>query len=301
MAFRKKSKEPLGRSVQSVKQSVPTYSYHHKINEDRVDNANREPNKKPLKPRTIWLEKFGFIVLAIVVCVCLISILYLSDQSQVIINPPTSGPSFASYKQDVQESAQKLISSSILNSNKITFDSQKVTTTLEDEYPMFSNISITLPLINHHPVIYLTPAVPALIISSNNQQYLVNQNGQIIEVLLAASSLNNQELPVIDFSEGNLNNDQKVLTSNEVQFIQTIVYELAQKNLQVSHMNLPQNTSEIDAYIKGLGYYVKFNLQNNDAKQQAGSFLAAKHYLSQQGTAPAQYVDVRTDGRVYYQ
>jgi hypothetical protein len=108
-------------------------------------------------------------------------------------------------------------------------------------------------------------------------------------------------LPIIVFSEGDITSGQRVLTSNEVQFIQTVVYELAQKHLVVSHMNLPQGTAELDAYINGLNYYVKFDIQNTDARQQAGSFLATIHYLQEQGTGPAQYVDVRTDGRVYYQ
>ena len=199
MAFRQKTKEKTGRRVETVKQSVPTYSYHHNRSGNSSENLTNETTKNnrtsAQTAKKLWLEKFGFILLAVAVGVCMISILYISDQSVAIIEPTSSGPSFNDYSQKVEDSANKLIASSILNRNKITFDSQKITNSLAEEYPMFSNISITLPLIDHHPVIYLTPAKPILVLNVAGAQYLVNQDGQIILYSPSTTALNKMNLP----------------------------------------------------------------------------------------------------------
>jgi hypothetical protein len=44
---------------------------------------------------------------------------------------------------------------------------------------------------------------------------------------------------------------------------------------------------------------VKFNVQSN-AREETGTFLAAKNYLDGQHTVPHQYIDARVTGRAYY-
>jgi hypothetical protein len=71
--------------------------------------------------------------------------------------------------------------------------------------------------------------------------------------------------------------------------------------MSVGSMILPAGTSELDVHLAGQPYFVKFNLNNNDPRQQAGTFLAAIANLQKNHITPAQYIDVRVDGRAYYQ
>jgi hypothetical protein len=64
---------------------------------------------------------------------------------------------------------------------------------------------------------------------------------------------------------------------------------------------LPPAASELDVQLNGRPYFVKFNLQSNNPRGEAGTFLATIAQLSRQNIVPGHYVDVRVDGRAYYQ
>ena len=94
---------------------------------------------------------------------------------------------------------------------------------------------------------------------------------------------------------------QLALSSQTVSFIQSVVYELQHQKVTYSRLVLPAGSQELDVYIEGQPYYVKFNIHDvTTAREQVGSYLAAMHYLKEQGAAPSSYVDVRVAGRAYY-
>jgi len=81
------------------------------------------------------------------------------------------------------------------------------------------------------------------------------------------------------------------------------VRQLRAQNVSIKAMTLPAASSELDVYIGGTSYFVKFNLQDiNDsaANIQSGTFLALKKHLAEQNKTPSQYIDVRLEGRAYY-
>ncbi|MGH7241431.1 MAG: hypothetical protein ACREGB_03995, partial [Candidatus Saccharimonadales bacterium] len=68
----------------------------------------------------------------------------------------------------------------------------------------------------------------------------------------------------------------------------------------VESMALPPAAYELDVKPAGVGYFVKFNMHEDTARQQAGTFLAVRERLVSQGVTPGSYIDVRLDGRAYY-
>ncbi len=305
MALLKKKPQEVSDSKPSANKNLPTYHYH---NVRRAQNIGLSRDIKQVsanqihKAKKLWLEKFGLIILAVAIFASLVSILYLSSSSEVILQHDASkDPVYSTYKASVAATATKLLSSSILNANKITVNTKKIQSTLESDYPMYSSVTITLPLIDHHMVIYLRPAQPAIVLTDTNGQYLLNQAGIVMELSSKTGSFNYLKLPEVSYSIGeHFNIGQQELTTQEVQFIQTVEFELAARNNKVVNMNLPQGSAELNVYVSGKPYYIKFNLQNNDPRRQAGSYLATEHYLQTQNVTPSQYIDVRTDGRVFY-
>lgn len=304
MFWSKKKQAPSRRKDFASGESMQSYSYHN-VRSDKDLGQGRDIKKSGAQrlksAKNLWVEKFGLIVLAIVVVICLFNVLYLSSNSVVIVDGTSSNPAFKQYQSAVEKTANKLFASSILNSNKITVDTNKIESTLESDYPMYSSISVSLPLIDRHPVIYITPALPALVLSNTSGQYLINEDGQIMLRSPSSTGFNKLELPIVSYQvNGYLSSGQKILTNAEVQFIQVVIYELGLRGNKVSSISLPQGTSELNVYLSGLPYYVKFNLENNSPRQQTGSFLATQQYLKSQNITPSQYVDVRTPGRVFY-
>ena len=91
------------------------------------------------------------------------------------------------------------------------------------------------------------------------------------------------------------------MTAANVHFIRTVITELASRQYTVSAMTLPAATSELDVQLAGQPYTIKFNLQSNRARQQAGTFISTIEHLKKSNTPPSKYVDVRVDGKAYYQ
>jgi hypothetical protein len=86
-------------------------------------------------------------------------------------------------------------------------------------------------------------------------------------------------------------------------FIVSVVQQVKAHNIDISSLTLPSGTSELDMRLNNQPYFVKFNMHAGlaSARQQAGTFIAVKNRLESQGIAPSQYIDVRVDGRAYYQ
>jgi hypothetical protein len=304
--LRKREKNSSRRVESSIDRAVPTYTYHNFRNEredlssrdmSQVDSGIDNVNRSQI---IILLEKFGLLVIAGIIITLFASIVYLSNSSNVKIIGNSNNSLAVSFKKQLQINADKLLSSSIMNSNKITINSNKIASQLEAEFPVYRSITVSLPLFGNQPIIYLTPSTPSLIVTTTNNQYLVNEDGK---VMVSGNAINIKffTLPHVNFSGVmQVKNGQQIMTPTEVQFIQTINFEISNRGDKISSINMPQGTSELDVYLSGEPYYVKFNLENNDPRQQAGTFLATQHYLKGKGIVPKQYIDVRIDGRVYY-
>jgi hypothetical protein len=160
---------------------------------------------------------------------------------------------------------------------------------------------VTLPLFAKRPIVYLQPDTPALILVAQNGSFVVDTDGK---ALLRSDNLpsgNGRDLvKVMDKSGLEVRLGQQALSSSDVDFVRTVAAQLAAAKVEISSMVLPAGTSELDVGIAGQAYFVKFNLQNDDARQQAGTYLAARAKMLSQHVKPAHYVDVRVDGRAYY-
>jgi hypothetical protein len=198
--------------------------------------------------------------------------------------------------------ASKLISGSFWNQNKVTVNTKSIEKKLMSDYPELSSVSVTIPLAARRPVIYVQLSPPAIVLSEPSGAYVINNDGR---AYLRGNSSNDFSLPTLavvnDQSGLNVKIGYQVIPTTYISFIQTVVGELSSKGYSVSSMTLPPQAQELDVYIKGQAYYAKFNLENDNPRQQAGTLLATLSYLQSKSITPSKYIDVRVDGRSYYQ
>ncbi|HEY4964012.1 MAG TPA: hypothetical protein VIH90_04920 [Candidatus Saccharimonadales bacterium] len=293
------------RAPEEASKKVSAYTYHNSRSElDEVEERDIRRSTPQSQNKDFWLSRFGFIILIIVSVVCLFNILQLSSKPKITyLGNSTNSTLYKLYEPAFVLNSSKLFNESLLNHNKITVNTKHITDVLESEFPEFSNISITLPLINHNPIIYLTPATPAAILENPSGQYLISQQGTaMLFGYKDANGFSYLNLPIITDQSGiEIKLGKPALTSQNISFIQTISAQLAARQDTVTAMTLPSNSSEIDVNLSGKPYYVKFNLEDNNPKLEAGSFLATESYLKGHNITPSKYVDVRAQGRVYYQ
>jgi hypothetical protein len=306
--YKKASPEPSQRQriVRDSEKIPSTFSYHARRSDSVINTGRQIPDaiKRPAKSRTanFWLQRFGLIIFVIVAVICAVSILQLSSSPKIVVLSSSNREPFLQTTSVYQQAAAKLFADSLWNHNKITVDTSKITSSLTVQFPELVGVSITIPLLSHRPLVYVEPAEPAIIINVSNGSFVLDSDGK---ALLTASQIPNiasLQLPqVTEQSAYQVRLGHQALTTNDVSFIQTIIIELAARQIHISGFTMPVGSSELDASITGQSYFVKFNLQSNDARQQAGTFLALRGLLQSQNVTPAHYIDVRVDGRAYYQ
>lgn len=255
----------------------------------------------PIK-KSYFAQRAGFIILLLTVLISFIYVIRLSDKPIIkFVGSKLNQRITDQTQSDLYSYAKKLIDSSLLNNNKITFNMSTIQASLLSNYPEFSDIKIDLPLIDSRPVITLIASDPIFILANTNGQYLINSRGAAIMQEDTKSNLSYLNLITINDQTGfNVELGKLALSDSDVSFIQEVVYQLRAKDYSVAKIVLPQSSREADVYIKNANYYIKFNLQSDTPKEQVGGFLATINYLRQKNISVSQYVDVRVENRVYY-
>lgn len=247
-----------------------------------------------------WLQRLGLLVLIVAVLVSLFNVLSLSPKAKVLPVSNQKNNAFLRDEATYQAAADKYLASSPWNRNKITIDTGQFKQQMLAAFPELADVSVALPLLAHRPVVYLEPAQPALVLLANNGSFVLDTNGR---ALVSSTELaDTKGLPqVTDQSSLQVERNRQVLAADDVRFIQTVSRQLAAKGVGVASMTLPAASSQLDVRIAKQPYYVKFNLRDGDARGQVGTYLATMATLQRQKVSPAQYVDVRVEGRAYYQ
>lgn len=280
------------------------FLYRSRRSDGEANTGRNQPREKVHKPAdnpfSFLLRRFGLVILLIALAVSAVNVLSLSSNARIV---PLSGSDsrFMQDKQVYRTAVDHMLAKSLWNHNKITVDTGGISRQMLAKFPELSSVSLTLPLVSKHPTVYIQTVQPALILVARNGSYVVDTNGKALMNAGQLSPNTFKDLPVVtDLSGLQVSLNHQALTSGDVSFIQTVIAELAASHVTVSALVLPPATSELDVHIQGQQYLIKFNLQGGDARQQAGTFLAAQAELKGNNVTPSQYVDVRVDGRAYY-
>lgn len=305
---RKQSKPPLGRQRIRSSQPATAFSYYGQARRTATisKNTGREPGREavPQRPNVVKLlsERIGLLILLIAIAAGIINSLSLSSSVHIVALGGSSG--FLHDAATYQSAAGNILGNSIWNGNKLTINTQNISQELQKRFPELATVSITLPLIAHRPIVYIQPARPVLILTTANGSYVIGENGVALLAATQLPSTNKLDLPMVTDQTGLvIKIGQLALTRDNVAFIQMVLAQLKASNISVASLSLPPAASELDVHVQGQPYSVKFNMHASldDAKQQAGTFIAVQHKLSSANITPGQYIDVRVDGRAYYQ
>lgn len=286
-------------------QSSPGLAYRSRRAEGESNTGRNQPRPReggtPQGLVSFVLKRFGLILLLVALFISMVNVLSLSNHAKVMSLTDNGGSSFLHDKSVYETAASKLLAGSIWNRNKITVNTSSVSQGMLKEFPELSSVSVTLPLLSKRPIVYIQTAQPALVLSAQNGDFIIDTTGKALIRTDKLPSGTDLTLPrVTDQSGLSASINHQALTSGDVSFIQTVVAQLATRHFTVSAMEIPVGTSELDVHLSNQPYIVKFNLESGTARQQAGTFLATQAKLQSQNVTPAQYVDVRVDGRAYY-
>lgn len=297
--FKRKPKQRMPKAT--AQQSGPTYSYYSNAARSDDKTANRQANidNLRLKSHSKWWHNAPSILATAAIVISLLYALGLNS-NPIIIQTAGSKNVFLQTNNTYSQSAHKLFNQSLLNKNKITVNVNGITSQLKQQFPELSNVTITLPIFSHQPLIYIVPSQPSVIINGKNGKYILNDSGIAVLPLSKAKNVLELKLPTVD-DRSNLTiiPGRAALTSGNVSFITIVYAQLLVQKQSVKELSLPLLANELDLQLAGKNYIIKMDMQSS-AKEQVGTLLATIKHLDAGGQTPSTYIDVRVSGRAYY-
>lgn len=299
--FRKK-KKPVGRIVNEQGRGG-TFTYYQN-REDSGRSIRGAPKAQTLrKPkRRFGLHHLPTYLAVAVIAVSFLYMLTLNTTPKIVVvnEQDETVQSFLRPREVYQDTAQSVLRGSIFNKTKITINTDSVAEKLQESFPEATDIAVTLPLVGRRPVVYMRVAAPVLELSGTSGSFVVDEKGRAVVSTADAPNADKLSLLKVEDKSGlDIQVGQQALPKEHVEFMKEVQNQLKASGLNVSGMTLPPLANELYVSVDGLPYYVKFNFLN-DAKEQSGTFLAVKQKLDQEGTTPAEYIDVRVAERAYY-
>lgn len=301
--FKRKNKNS-GRSRGNSGKDNPVFMYtYHNVRDNFDESRERNENKEIIPKLINPFKKLSALIVLLILIIAVINLIYLSSTPKVFLlnnNSKISNLYNNLYGQQVYKEVKNYFDSSLLNYNKLSINLNGLNKDVTSKFPIVTNTSYNIPLFKNQVEIYLTTSNPALIISDNGVNYVLNENGEVILNNQANNAISGLNLPKIVTNAKSINLGSNILSQQEVSFIQSVQQQLVDKNYQITYMKISGSGEELDVYIKGKSFFVKFNLAGNDARLESGRFLATMNYLNANKINPSQYIDVRSEGRVFY-
>jgi hypothetical protein len=297
------------RAVQPAQQRSAVFSYHANrtqrpgsVARDRFTATETRPSEPALA--TIRLSRVAKrapqLLVLVAVAVLVLMNLRLDGQAKVEVVGASQGQVFLRSRQHYEAAAARAFSTPA-NSTKLTVNTSAITTRLQQEFPELQSVSITLPVVGTQPVVYIQPAIPKLILTTQtNGLYVLDESGRALIAGNDVPTLGKLMLPVVaDQSNLDIDIGDIALPRSSVAFVDEVVYQLKAKDITVSSLTLPAGAGELHVRMEGVPYLVKYNLYGN-AREEVGAYLALKKRLETERRTPKEYVDVRVERRVYY-
>ncbi|HEY1835946.1 MAG TPA: hypothetical protein VGG13_03955 [Candidatus Saccharimonadales bacterium] len=259
-------------------------------------SKRRGRSSRTLRRRALLL------VAGVIVLGALSSQLRLNTEPKIVVVSNTGGKVFLQSTAAYRQAAAVLFKKSFGNRNKLTVNVAGISSALEAQFPELSDVSVALPIVGNQPVVYIQPSDPSFVLATRSGRFVLDGTGRALVAVGSVPQLAAFHVPTVTDESGlQPHLGETALPSNNVSFIQTMVAQLDAQHFSVRRIVLPPAASEVDAYIAGKPYFVKFNLEDQSgALQQAGTFVAVARRLAARGKTPARYIDVRIDGRAYY-
>lgn len=195
--------------------------------------------------------------------------------------------------------AAELLSRSVFNKSKLSFDTRKFSSDFLQAVPEAQNVTVAVPLVGRNIVLGVTFVTPSYIYVVNNTEYILGSNGVILAEASSSATAGQASLKKItDSAPLQVRVGQTVLLASDITFMNTVFEELRLAEMPVKSIALPEGAGELHVSLMNNSYIVKFSLLG-DAAQQVGAFKATIAQLAQESAQPTEYIDVRLAERVY--
>jgi hypothetical protein len=291
MFGKNKNIEPTQRRRPSMRRAQ---TYYYKQGDAPAASVNSDQIR--------WWHNIPTYIAAIVIIICLIYSLLLSSKPKIVIinDQATAIKPFLRSNEAYQAAVEGVLARSLFNRTKLTLNTEKIESEVSQQLSEATEVSIALPIIGRHPLVYLRIAEPALVLTNQTSSFVIDEQGRAVLATaeLPDPSTSSTLLVVEDESGVAIESGKQALTKDYVTFMSQARLLLAEKDVTVQKMVLPPRVNELHIYPKNAAYYLKYNFLI-DVREQTGKYLAVSRGLNKENSKPKQYIDLRVEDRVY--
>jgi hypothetical protein len=285
--------------------NAAVFSYHANRSaslEGRERSANVQAQPKRRIPR-FGLDKLRrtHVLSVLVILILFLLSVGLDSRPKVVVLGDASDRFALQDTKVYEDAARQMFGRSYTNNNKLTINTEAVAVELKRTFPEVHAVSISLPFIGRQPTVYIQPAIPQLVLATPHGQFILDSSGRALAEATPDTPMpKDRAVPtVVDQSGIAVRKGDVVLPSKSVAFIADVAAQLYAQKIEADTWTLPAQSSQLNVKMKGVPYFVKFNLQA-DGREEAGSYIAVRKELEGKREIPAHYIDVRVSGRAYY-
>ncbi len=297
--LRKKQNKP-GRITNTQSDRAVFSFYQNRVipKNDSVDAVQQRTKKTKSGLRRLHITT---ILTLIVIAGCFLYILTIDPNPKIVIvnEHDQATPSLLRSSGAYKQAAEKDLKSSPLSKTKITINTTGLARNIQKLFPEIAGANVSLPLINRRPVYYLQITQPTFLLQKgSNDIYALDEQGRIImkgDQTLPQSNL----VHIEDQTNQDTTVGKQYLPSSQIQFLQNVQAQLADKGVKNISFILPPLANEVYVKLADKPYYIKMTFAS-DPRLQSGTYLAVKGKLEADKVTPAEYVDVRVEGHAFY-
>lgn len=298
MLWRKDKKESsTRRPATDYRARQQVFSYHASRSVPEVRTGRKDVRVANSGGWQRKAQQVPIVVAVVVMVVAALYSLWLTTSPRVMLVNEDQN-TLAHAPEHYRDYAAELLGMSALNHTKLTIDTNAIESRMKTHFPEILSADVSLPLLGNRPIVQIETVKPAFMLTTTKGNYYVTTEG-LVTMLAESYQTRPTDVPSLADQSGlALKPGDQLMTSSGASFINEIVEQLTAKQVKISSLALAPTPYDVWVYIKDTPYYVKFTMQGN-ARQQAGTYLATRDYLTGKSKAPTSYIDVRAEDRAY--
>lgn len=274
------------------KQKVHSYYTSQQVD---IEVSNGKKRRKVTRENILKTSFFKRLAVVMFVVFVILTASVLSDEPIISFYGGQKITNVDRYSQYIQG----LLGSSVLNTNKFTLQSDKLSSMIVQQFPEISTVSVSTVVLGKKPLVRLSLYNLPITFESNGEKYAVAENGSVVG-FSADFPLQKNTILVKDESGITVAKSDVVIRSDDVEFISTVKSILTAQGRALEYVRLTSVPREIFVKTKDKNYEIRMYL-DDDVIQQTGSWFAVEEVVGESGESITKYIDVRAGEKVYWQ
>lgn len=197
---------------------------------------------------------------------------------------------------NIHEQVQAIVDSSLMNQNMLLISTEQINKQLKANNYQVAKAEVTRIPFNTIKVT-ITEQKPSILWKSNGELSILTEDGR------AYAGEPNDELKanlptVLDAANLPAKAGEKVVSESFLKFVNTINTSLPTQGVKVIQYEVQETTTELFVVTQD-GYKLRFDT-SRPAQEQITDLVTVLDQLKKQGKKPAEYIDLRINGKVFY-